>query len=126
VEHVQGMDTILTSNALRLRAISVSVLTYMAAWVMAIGSALVDAAHTVGAFTLARLVGANGGARHRTFPSTALGFLVWLIAFVAFSSGMMWQSPQWSYQQAALRFYVGLLCVGIFIVVRDQRLTRRS
>ena len=50
-----------------------------------------------------------------------LGFLVWFTGFMVVGGEwfLMWQSKAWNGQQAAFRFYMTLLAVGIFVSLRD-------
>jgi predicted small integral membrane protein len=50
-----------------------------------------------------------------------LGFLVWFTGFMVVGGEwfLMWQSKTWNGQQAAFRFYMTLLAVGIFVSLRD-------
>ena len=132
VEHVLSMDTTFTTNTLRWRAITEPVLWHAAYWVIIIGEALTGAAYTIGAFMLARALRANGedfnNSKHFVYLATALGFLVWFFGFMVVGGEWFstWQSPQWNGQEAAFRFYVAVLGVGIFIALRDRDLPRRG
>ncbi|HTI81639.1 MAG TPA: DUF2165 domain-containing protein [Acetobacteraceae bacterium] len=132
VEHVLSMDTTFTTNTLRWRAITEPVLWHAAYWVVIVGEALAGAAYTTGAFMLTRALRASGEAfnhsKHFVYLATALGFLVWFFGFMVVGGEWfsMWQSTQWNGQQAAFRFYVAVLGVGIFIALQDRDLPRQS
>jgi predicted small integral membrane protein len=132
VEHVLSMDTTFATNTLRWRAITEPVLWHAAYWVIIVGEALTGAAYTVGTFMLIRVLRANGeafnDAKYFVYLATALGFLVWFFGFMVIGGEWfsMWQSSQWNGQEAAFRFYVAVLGVGIFIALRDRDLPARS
>ena len=90
------------------------------------------AAYTIGAFMLARVLRASGEAfnqsKYFVHIATALGFLVWFFGFMVVGGEWfsMWQSTQWNGQEAAFRFYVAVLGVGIFIALQDRDLPSRS
>lgn len=132
VEHVLSMDTTFTTNTLRWRAITEPALWHAAYWVIIIGEALTGAAYTIGAFMMARVLRASGEtfnqSKHFVYLATALGFLVWFFGFMVVGGEWfsMWQSPQWNGQEAAFRFYVAVLGVGIFIALQDRDLRQQS
>ena len=53
-----------------------------------------------------------------------LGFLLWFTGFMVVGGEwfLMWQSKTWNGQQAAFRFYMTLLAVGIFVSLQDGEL----
>jgi len=55
----------------------------------------------------------------------ALGFLVWFFGFMVVGGEWfsMWQSPMWNGQEAAFRFYMTLMAVGIFVCLKDGEVT---
>ncbi len=52
------------------------------------------------------------------------GFALWFVGFMVIGGEwfLMWQSPTWNGQEAAFRFYMTLLGVGIFVNQADGEL----
>ncbi len=125
VQHVLSMDTTFPGNALTWRAIGVPTLWHAAYWLIIFGEALTCAAYTIGTVALLRDVRASGAEFNRSkrsvFVGTGLGFLVWFLGFMVIGGEWfaMWQSQTWNGQDAAFRFYVALLGVGIFVGQAD-------
>ena len=94
VRHTLTMDTPFRDNALKGRAITSPVAWTLAYWVIILTEAVVG---------------------------VGLGFLLWFTGFMVLGGEwfLMWQSKQFNGQEAAFRFYMTLLAVGIFVSLPD-------
>jgi predicted small integral membrane protein len=132
VRHVLSMDSIFPDSTLRWRAITTPMLWHGAYWLIILGEALTCAAYVAGTVALLRNLRAAGAvfdrAKRHVHIATALGFLVWFTAFMAIGGEWfaMWQSKDWNGQQAAFRFYMTVLGVGIFVALNDTNLEENT
>lgn len=128
VRHTLSMDTTFPNNALMDRAI-----TSPALWSTGYaGIILIEAATgillAIGAVQLARGIRAPAAqfqaAKKYALIGVGLGFVLWFTGFMVVGGEWfaMWQSKTWNGQQAAFRFYVTLLAVGIFVNQVDGEL----
>lgn len=128
VQHVLSMDTTFPDNALRWRAITSPALWQAGYWLIILGEALTGVVYAIGTGALVCQLSASGAAFNRAkrfvYVGTALGFLVWFLGFMVIAGEWfaMWQSKTWNGQEAAFRFYVAILGVGIFISLDDRDL----
>ena len=128
VQHVLSMDTTFPGNALTWRAIHAPILWHAAYWLIIAGEALTGIAYVIGTAALIGNLRASGAAFNRAkrfvYVATALGFLVWFLGFMVIGGEWfaMWQSKTWNGQEAAFRFYVAVLGVGIFVALDDRDL----
>ena len=125
VRHTLSMDTTFPDNALRGRAITSPTL-----WGLFYGAIILGEAATglVLAFAAIRLgaalrapVPVFTAAKPWTLVGVGLGFLVWFTGFMVVGGEwfLMWQSKSWNGQEAAFRFYMTLLAIGIFVSLRE-------
>ena len=113
VRHTLSMDTTFPGNALKGRAITspaVWTLGYWAAWRL---------------MRAWRMPTAFNAAKQYVVIGVGLGFLLWFTGFMVVGGEwfLMWQSKQWNGQEAAFRFYMTLLAVGIFVSLPDGDVT---
>lgn len=125
VRHVLSMDTTFPDSTLRWRAITSPALWHATYWLIILGEALTCVAYMAGTVALLRNLRASREAFNRAkqaiYVATALGFLVWFLGFMVIGGEWfaMWQSNAWNGQEAAFRFYVAVLGVGIFVAMDD-------
>ena len=125
VRHTLSMDTTFPDNALKGRAITSPALWALAYWSIILAEAATGLVLALGAFRLMLALRAPAGmfaaAKPYVVIGVGLGFLVWFTGFMVVGGEwfLMWQSKTWNGQQAAFRFYVTLLAVGIFVSLRD-------
>lgn len=128
VRHTLSMDTTFPNNALMGRAI-----TSPALWSAGYAGIILAEAATgillaIGAVQLARGIRAPAAqfqaAKKYALIGVGLGFVLWFTGFMVVGGEWfaMWQSKTWNGQQAAFRFYVTLLAVGIFVNQVDGEL----
>ncbi len=130
VRHTLSMDTTFPGNALRGRAIASPALWTAGYWAIILTEAAVGLTLAWGAIRLAVTLRAGArtfnAAKTFAFVGIGLGFLLWFTGFLAVGGEWfaMWQSKVWNGQEAAFRFYMTLLAVGIFINQPDGDLDR--
>jgi len=120
VRHTLTMDTTFPDNALKGRAIT-SPVAWTAAYSLiilteaAVGAILAFAAWRLGRTT--RHSALFNAAKAYVVIGVGLGFLLWFTGFMVLGGEwfLMWQSKQFNGQEAAFRFYMTLLAVGIFV-----------
>jgi predicted small integral membrane protein len=121
VRHTLSMDTTFPGNALKGRAIASPVLWTAGYWAIILTEAAVGITLAIGALRLTLALHADAqsfnAAKTFAFVGIGLGFLLWFTGFMAVGGEWfaMWQSKVWNGQDAAFRFYMTLLAVGIFI-----------
>jgi len=121
VRHTLSMDTTFPGNALRGRAITSPALWTAGYWAIILAEAAVGLTLAWGAIRLAAALRADArsfnAAKTFAFVGVGLGFLLWFTGFLAVGGEwfVMWQSKVWNGQEAAFRFYMTLLAIGIFI-----------
>jgi predicted small integral membrane protein len=128
VRHVLSMDTTFPDNALMGRAItSDAVWRVVYALIIAV-EAVTAVLLGFGAITLLRVLRAPAERFNRAKATmvvgATLGFGLWFFGFmvVAGEYFAMWQSHEWNGQEPAFRFYVAILGVLIFVMLRDDEL----
>jgi predicted small integral membrane protein len=125
VRHTLTMDTTFPDNALKGRAITSPTLWALAYWSIILAEAATGLVLAFGAFRLMLALRAPAAVFAAAKPyvviGVGLGFLVWFTGFMVVGGEwfLMWQSKTWNGQQAAFRFYMTLLAVGIFVSLRD-------
>jgi len=125
VRHTLSMDTTFPDNALKGRAITSPTLWALAYWSIILAEAATGLVLAFGAFRLMLALRAPAAVFAAAKPyvviGVGLGFLVWFTGFMVVGGEwfLMWQSKTWNGQQAAFRFYMTLLAVGIFVSLRD-------
>jgi predicted small integral membrane protein len=125
VRHTLSMDTTFPDNALKGRVITSPVLWALAYWSIILAEAATGLVLAFGAFRLMLAWRAPAAVFAAAKPyvviGVGLGFLVWFTGFMVVGGEwfLMWQSKTWNGQQAAFRFYMTLLAVGIFVSLRD-------
>ncbi len=129
VQHVLGMDTTFPDSALRGRAIASETVHHLAyvAIIAAEGAAgLLFALATLGMLRALRAPAAEfQRAKRLAVLGATVAFTLWFTGFMVIGGEWfaMWQSKIWNGQEAAFRFYVTVLLVLIFLVMRDDELT---
>jgi predicted small integral membrane protein len=129
VRHTLSMDTTFPDNALKGRAITSPTLWMLAYWSIILAEAATGLVLAYGAFRLMRALRAPAAVFAAAKPYVAtgvgLGFLVWFAGFMIVGGEwfLMWQSRTWNGQEAAFRFYMTLMAVGIFVCLKDGEVT---
>lgn len=128
VRHTLSMDTTLPDSALKDRAIASPVVWTLAYWGIILAEAAVGAILAFAAWRLGRAVrepASFNAAKQYVVIGVGLGFLLWFAGFMVVGGEwfLMWQSRQWNGQEAAFRFYMTLLAVGIFVSLPDGDVT---
>jgi predicted small integral membrane protein len=128
VRHTLSMDTTFPGNALKGRAVTSPALWTAGYGAIILTEAAVGLTLAWGALRLAVTLRADAqsfnAAKTFAFVGVGLGFLLWFTGFMAVGGEwfLMWQSKVWNGQEAAFRFYMTLLAVGIFINQPDGEL----
>ena len=126
VRHTLSMDTTFPGNALLGHAITSPAIWTVAYWLIILTEAAVGITLAIGALQLAQAVrapaAAFNAAKTMTIVGVGLGFLLWFTGFTVVGSEWfaMWQSKIWNGREAAFRFYMTLLALGIFVNQTDQ------
>ena len=84
-------------------------LRHSAYWLVAVAEALAGAALTIGTAILRATGISLTNSKRSTYLATALGFLVWFLAFQLIGG-----------TQSAVRFYVAMAAAGILIALQDR------
>ena len=121
VQHVISMDTTFPGNALMYRSITNPMMWRTAYAAIIAAEGITGLLFLVGAFRLFQLRNApaaefNAGKTY-VIAASLLAFLVWFFGFMVVAGEWfaMWQSAPWNGQEAAVRFYVAVLGVLIFV-----------
>tara|TARA_R110002020_G_scaffold15611_5_gene55735 strand:- start:11890 stop:12399 length:510 start_codon:yes stop_codon:yes gene_type:complete len=126
MHHVLAMDTILPESTLKWRAIRSEEAQRTAYALIILAEGLTCLAFAIATWMMARAVTASRAAFQRAKSFTAvgvtLGFLTWFVGFMAIGGEWfaMWQSELWNGQEAAFRFYMTVLVVGIYVLVDND------
>jgi len=121
VQHVLSMDTTFPGNALMYRSITNPVLWQIAYALIIAAEGATGILFLAGAIRLIQVRNAPGAvfnqAKTLAIAACTLAFLVWFFGFMVVAGEWfaMWQSQTWNGQEAALRFYVAVLAVLIFV-----------
>jgi predicted small integral membrane protein len=125
VRHTLSMDTTFPDNALKGRAITSPTLWTIGYWAIILVEAATGLVLAYGALRLMLALRAPAAVFAAAKPyvviGVGLGFLLWFTGFMVVGGEwfLMWQSKTWNGQQAAFRFYMTLMAVGIFICLKD-------
>ena len=126
VRHVLSMDTTFEGNAAMWRAVTTPWMWHAGYWGIIAGEGLTFLLLAVGALRMVRAAGEDAetfqSAKTLVVAGATVGFLVWFVGFMAVGGEwfLMWQSQTWNGQQAAFRFYISILAVLIFVMMRDE------
>jgi predicted small integral membrane protein len=126
VRHVLSMDTTFEGNAAMWRAITTPWIWHAGYWGIIAGEGLTCLLLLFGALRMARAATDDAetfqSAKGLVVAGATVGFLVWFVGFMAVGGEwfLMWQSETWNGQQAAFRFYMSILAVTIFVMMRDE------
>ncbi len=125
VRHTLSMDTTFPGNALMGRAITSPTLWTLGYWgiiAVELVTGLVLAYAALRLFLALRAPAAVfAAAKSYVVVGVGLGFLLWFTGFMVVGGEwfLMWQSKTWNGQEAAFRFYMTLMAVGIFVGLND-------
>lgn len=131
VRHTLGMDTIFPDSPLKGRAITSPALWALAYWSIILAEAATGLGLAYGAVRLTLALrappAAFNAAKAYVVVGVGLGFLLWFTGFMVVGGEwfQMWQSKTWNGQEAAFRFYMTLMAVGIFVCLPDGEPERR-
>jgi predicted small integral membrane protein len=129
VRHTLSMDTTFPGNALKGRAITSPTVWTLGYWAIIVTEAATGLVLAFAAWRLMRAwrlpATAFNAAKQYVVIGVGLGFLLWFTGFMVVGGEwyLMWQSKQWNGQEAAFRFYMTLLAVGIFVSLPDGDVT---
>jgi predicted small integral membrane protein len=129
VRHTLSMDTTFPGNALKGRAITSPTVWALGYWAIIVTEAATGLVLAFAAWRLMRAwrlpATAFNAAKQYVVIGVGLGFLLWFTGFMVVGGEwyLMWQSKQWNGQEAAFRFYMTLLAVGIFVSLPDGDVT---
>lgn len=125
VRHTLSMDTTFPGNALKVRAITSPAVWTLGYWAIIAVEAATGLALAYAAFRLFRARRAPAAVFAAAKPyvvlGVGLGFLLWFTGFMVVGGEwfVMRQSKTWNGQDAAFRFYMTLMAVGIFVCLKD-------
>ena len=128
VQHVLSMDTTFPGNKLMYRAIANETLWHAAYWLIILGEGLTCILFLIGVVHLWQARHGAGAAFNKAkrfaVIGATMGFLVWFFGFMVVGGEWfaMWQSPTWNGQDAALKFYVAIIGVLIYLNQPDADL----
>jgi len=128
VRHVLAMDSIFPDSTIRYRAVTDPELQSAAYNLIIAAEALIAVLCWVGSFFLLRRLRADAASFNRAkgvaVAGLTLGFLLWQVGFMSIGGEWfgMWMSSQWNGVESAFRFFVTILLVLIFLVMRDEEL----
>ncbi|MDQ0316018.1 DUF2165 family protein [Amorphus orientalis] len=126
VHHVLSMDTIFPDSDLKWRAVRSEEAQRTAYALIIIAEGLTFLAFLAATIAMARRITASKAAFQRAKSVTAigvtLGFLLWFVGFMTVGGEWfaMWQSEMWNGQEAAFRFYMTILAVGIYVFLDND------
>jgi predicted small integral membrane protein len=126
VRHALSMDTTFPGNALMGRAITSPAIWTLSYWLIILTETMVCLALGFGAVRLALAINgpaaAFNAAKTLAIVGVGLGFLLWFTGFTVGGGQWfaMWQSKTWNGGDAAFRFYMTLLALGIFVNQVDK------
>lgn len=121
VAHVLSMDTTFPQNQLRWRALTPPFFHHLFYCTLILWEATSAGLCWLGALHLYRQLRADRGAFQRAKSLAVYGLVLsllqWLVAFLTVGGEwfVMWQSPTWNGQDAALRMFVVLGIVLLFV-----------
>ncbi len=121
VSHVLSMDTTFPDNHLKWRALTNPIFHHLFYCTLILWEATSAGLCWVGAFHLSRALKSEAGVFQRAKSVAVYGLVLsmlqWLFAFLTVGGEwfVMWQSPTWNGQDAALRMFVVLGIVLLFL-----------
>lgn len=121
VAHVLSMDTTFPQNQLRWRALTHPFFHHLFYDTLILWEATSASLCWLGAFQLSRQLRADRGSFHQAKSLAVYGLVLsllqWVVAFLTVGGEwfVMWQSPTWNGQDAALRMYAVLGIVLLFV-----------
>lgn len=121
VQHVLLMDTTFPENRLTWRALTAPAVHHLFYWILILWEATSASLCWIGALRLWRRRSANSDvfqqAKNIAVCGLTLSLLQWLVAFLAVGGEwfLMWQSPTWNGQDAALRMFAVIGIVLLFV-----------
>lgn len=121
VAHVLSMDTTFPDNQLKWRALTNPIFHHLFYWTLILWEATSASLCWLGALHLSRRLRADRNsfqqAKSMAVYGLVLSMLQWLVAFLTVGGEwfVMWQSPTWNGQEAALRMFVVLGIVLLFV-----------
>jgi predicted small integral membrane protein len=128
VQHVMEMNTLFPTTTITYRAITSSMLQYLA-YDLIIGTEVAIAILCWwGAFALLRALRSPAtvfnGAKAFAVAGLTLGFLLYQVGFMTIGGEWfgMWMSEHWNGVPSAFRFMITILLVLIFVVMPDGEL----
>lgn len=121
VAHVLSMDTTFPDNQLKWRALTNPIFHHLFYCTLILWEATSAALCWIGAFHLCRTFKSESKVFHQAkrvaVYGLVLSMLQWLVAFLTVGGEwfVMWQSPTWNGQDAALRMFTVLGIVLLFV-----------
>lgn len=128
VRHVLDMDTIFPDSTIRYRAVTSPALHTLAYNLIIAAEALTALLCWIGCFTLLRRLRSDAASFNRAkgmaVAGLTVGFLLWQVGFMSIGGEWfgMWMSSQWNGIESAFRFFVTILLVLVYLVMRDEEL----
>ena len=125
VRHTLSMNTVFPDDTLKTRAIMSPTLWTLGYWGIIITEAATGLVLAYGALRLMLAwrgpAAVFAAAKTYVVLGVGLGFLLWFTGFMVAGGEwfQMWQSKTWNGQEAAFRFYMTLMAVGIFVCLKD-------
>lgn len=128
VEHVFMMDTVFPDAPTTYRAITNPIIHQLGYGLIVFAETLTAILCWIGAYKMLRAIKARASrfnlAKKLSIAGLAIGFLVWHVAFMSVGGEWfgMWMSKQWNGVPDAFRFFITILGVLIYLVMRDGEL----
>ncbi|MFV0243469.1 MAG: DUF2165 family protein [Qingshengfaniella sp.] len=128
VYHVMSMDTVFPDSAIKYRAITSPFLHNAFYIAIIIAEGLTALLCWIGALRLLANLRSSAetfnAAKSVSVAGLTLGFLVWQVGFMSVGGEWfgMWMSPTWNGVPDAFRFFITILMVLIFVVMKDDEL----
>lgn len=129
VKHVLSMDTTFPNNALMYRAITNENLWHFSYWLIIAGEGVTCLFFLMGSLALWHARNGTAKVFHHAkkwiHVGAATTMLIWFFGFMVIGGEwfLMWQSREWTGQEAAFRFYMSMLGVLIYINQADIDIT---
>ena len=126
VQHVLAMDDVFPDSKLTWRAVTDPRLQTAAYLAIIVTEALTSLAFAAAAWAMWRKLKAPKAAFRKAKELTALGlslgFGLWFVGFMAIGGEWfaMWQSASWNGQDAAFKFYMTLMAVGLYVFLDND------
>jgi predicted small integral membrane protein len=125
VQHILSMDTIDPANPLHWRAIRNVPLQHVFYILLIVWESSAGITVSLGAFHSTKFVRADGETFNKSKNAMVIGLtlsmLLWLVPFLTVGGEwfLMWQSPTWNGQAAALRMFLLSGVVMIVLLLQD-------